>query len=77
MYYSKSVSFIETPITYIDFCMHNRTCVKIQNTITKLVQFRIKHSKLVQLLHVDKTYFFRPNHIAIKIQHIANYAVTL
>ena len=36
-----SISFIEFPI---DICMHDKTCVIIQNTIKKLLQFQ--HSKI-------------------------------
>ena len=53
--YSQSVSLIAFPI---DFCMHDKTCVVILNTIKTLLQFQ--HSKLGQILHVDKTYFLRP-----------------
>ena len=35
----------------IDFCVNEKTCVVIQNTIKKLLQ--LQHSKLGQILHVD------------------------
>ena len=43
------------------FCMHDKNCVIIRSTIKKLLQF--EHSKLGQILHVDKTCFLRPGHI--------------
>ena len=41
--------------------MHDQICTTIQSTIKKLLQF--KHSKLNQILHVDKTGFLRPSHL--------------
>ena len=57
MCYLQSVSFIEFPI---DFWIHDKTCVIMQNAIEKLLQFQ--HSKLGQILHVNKTCFLRPGH---------------
>ena len=44
-------------------CTYDKACAIIQNTSTnnKLLQF--KHSKLGQILRVDRTGFLRPSHI--------------
>ena len=50
-----SQSFIKC---FIDFYIYDKRCAKIQNIIKKLLQF--KHSKLGQILCVDKTFFSGP-----------------
>ena len=44
----------------ISTCTYDEMCVIIRNTLNKLLQF--KHSKLGQILHVDKTSFLRLSH---------------
>ena len=65
MCYVQYASFITF---LIDLCMYGETCAIIQNTIKKLLQF--KHSKLDQIVHVDKTGFLRPSHILCFLVHI-------
>ena len=43
--------------------MYDKICAIIQTTIKKLLQFM--HSKLGQILHVDKIGFLRPSHILL------------